>query len=766
MLQFIRRRWLLLTIGIVLVLAGLAAVMFRDRLVPASTHDEAELPAKPEAPPDLEKFRDTYASGVEALQRDDGADAVKHLASFSFGPRAVEEYRLYYLANGYQLTGDSNAARATLARLWHRGPHLVYAADAGFNLANLYVTDGDFNHAAAVYSGIAKHAASEPSVTSAAYWNSVGAHVNEGDLAGAFAAARKIIVDYPKSNEAADAIAFARAIHGIDEKTAVPLSAQERLDRATALIRLNDAQDGLDELDALDKVAPPALKPQIQLQRGVALNRLRRYEDSNKVLEPLTDGYFKYAIPALYTASKNYSIVAASINPTVYKTVKEKKQVGTVKVRVGKGKKRRTVTKPKYAIVSKQIKLIDLAKKNKKEEYERLGSERLKDLLALPLEPAMRLDVLNTLIARAEAKNQDEYVMQLVPQVIKLDALSDPALQHIWDKAWAAYARGDLSGAQKLFRYISDTYTNPNVKRQSEYWYARSAERRGAKEEARAIYQKLASAPYADLYALHAVSRGAKRTENTTNPIGDGGTDWREIAEKNMPAELRLAYELSALQDMRAAYIETRHNTRRESIRFAEALMADYYNSVHQPVLMYRSIRRAWPQLATVEQDSVPDYFLRMYYPVRYVEAIRKYAGKQKIDPNLVQALILQESYYNPEAKSAVGATGLMQLMPPTAREIAQRLHIPFGDRRLTNPEVNIELGCYHLRMLLNMFDNNQYLAVASYNGGQGNVLKWKRAAPGRPLDEFIESIPFPETRNYVKRLTMLKSSYSRLTPH
>jgi soluble lytic murein transglycosylase len=178
---------------------------------------------------------------------------------------------------------------------------------------------------------------------------------------------------------------------------------------------------------------------------------------------------------------------------------------------------------------------------------------------------------------------------------------------------------------------------------------------------------------------------------------------------------------------------------------------------------MQRAVKRAFPQIATVEQDSAPVYFLKMYYPVKYVDSIKKYAARNGLDPYLVMGLILQESSFIPNAKSAVGATGLMQLMPPTAKELAKRLHVPFGQARLENPEVNVELGTAHLKMLVNMFNGNALLAVASYNAGQGNVLKWKRGAPGRPMDEFVESIPFPETRNYVKRVTMLRSSYARM---
>lgn len=757
MLQWFRKRWWVAAVVVVLVGLGLAGVTFRGRLFRTAVHEEPDLPSKEEAPPDLQKLRDAYAAGTAALARKDGADAVKHLSSFTFGPRAVEEYRLYYLANAYEMAGNPAAMRATLAKLWSRKPKLVHAADAGNKLGALYTAIGDWNRAAEVYAAIGD--------VPAARWNTVTARLHGGDVAGAYFAARSIVIHQPASEEAENAIALVRAIDGLAKDAPLRLTPSERLERATALVNGNAAQKALEELAALERIAPASLKQAIQLQRGVALHQLKRFEDSNKVLEPLTSGPFKYAIPALRTASKNYAVVSASIDPRVYKTVKEKKRTGTKKVRVGKGKKRRWVKKPVYRTVSRQIELIDLAKKNKKAEYDRLASERLKDLLQIEeLGEDMRYEVLNSLINRAASKNQDAYVMELVPQVIKLDPVADPALQHFWDKGWAAYTRGDLAAARKLFRFIADTYTHPNVRRQSEYWYARTIERLGLKEEARAIYQKLAAAPYADIYALHAVSRGAKRTEVKTNPLKKNGPDWREIAEKEMPQELQIAYELTALSAMRDAYNEVRRNMRRRNAKYAEALLADVYNASGNKILMYRSIRRAWPQLATPEQDSAPAYFIGMYYPRRYAEEIEEYSNKQNLDPNLVRALILQESYYNPKARSPVGATGLMQLMPPTAKEHARKMGISFAISRLENPEVNVRLGTFHLRMLLNMFRGNTYLAVASYNAGQGNVLKWRRGAPQKPMDEFLESIPFQETRNYVKRVTMLKSAYERLT--
>jgi soluble lytic murein transglycosylase-like protein/tetratricopeptide (TPR) repeat protein len=754
------RKWFLIATATVVVAAMLVSTVYLLWRPPDEQFVEER--GEPEAPPDLANLRDRFIAGAEAVLRKDGREAVQQLASFHFGSRNVEEYRLYYLAGGYELTGNRKAARATLDKLWRRKPRLIHAEEALFNLAGMHVRAGAWSDAAAVYQGIARHTENS-AIAGTARWREIETSLAVGDISAARTAAVAMTVHSPNAPETVKAIELVRSLDELKEDEALPLAHEQRFERAVNLMRDGEPRLALAELTALEPSAPESLRPPIQLHRGLALHRMRRYDESTRVLERLTATYYKYAIPALYHLALNYRTVSASIDPTVTKTITERKQVGTVKVRVGKGKKRRTVTRPKFANVKRTIKLIDLARKKKKEEYARLSSERLKDMLLLPLSEPLRLEVLNTLIGAAVSKNQDAYAQELVQQAVKLDPLGDPALQHFWNKAWTSYTKGDLGTARKLLRFIADTYRNPNVKRQAEYWFGRTIERQGGKEEAAAIYRRLASAPYADLYALHAESRGAPRQTRRDNPLRENRPDWPEIAEKQMPTELRLAYELTALTAFRDARLEIQKNIRPENHRYAEALLADLYNSTGNELLMYKSIRRAWPQLATVEQDSVPPYFLRMYYPVKYEDAVRKYAARNGLDPYLVMGLILQESYYNPKARSMVGATGLMQIMPPTGKEIAGRLRIPFGAARLENPEVNIQLGTHHLRRLIDMFGGNAYLAIASYNAGQGNVLRWRRTPRGKPLDEFLESIPFPETRNYVKRVTLLRSSYERL---
>jgi soluble lytic murein transglycosylase-like protein len=743
-----RRRWVVVVaVVLVPVMAAVTVLWTRPH---RWLNREFVVPAVPEAPPDLQKLRPAFDAGLEALRRGDGADAVKQFSSFTFGKRAVEQYRLYYLANACQLAGQRGRARATLAQLWRSHPAFVVQTDAGLNLGGLYASIADWRHAARVFDEVAAQA-DNSAIAASARWSAIDSSFARGDIASVLYDARNIAIRNPRAAQASHAIELVRAITGVAKDAPVKLSDAERLTRAVSFLRDGDPQNALDELTALDASGVPAdLRLPMELNRGLALNQLHRFEESNKVLEPLASGAYRIAIPAIFTASQNYRALSSFINPMVTKTIVVKQQVKA------KGKKKR------FKNVKKNVQLVDLAKKAKRDEYDHLSAERLKDLLPLPLADEVRIGVLNTLIGLVEARNQDDYEQQLVVQLAKLDPSQEAGLQHFWDKAWTAYARGDLNGARDLLAFVRNSYRGPNTKREAMYWYARCGERLGRKAEAAAMYHELVSAPYDDIYATEAEKRGAKRQASNDNPLTANRPDWRDIAEQNMPKELRLGYELTALSDFRDAQQEIDKNRGRGNQPFADALLADLYHASGNAIPMLKALHSAFPALATVEQGSVPPYFLKMYYPLKYDDWIRKYASKSGVDPYTIMGLIHQESYYNARAKSGAGATGLMQLMPATGRELAANFHIA---PRLDDPETNIRLGTAHYKMLVNLFSGSNELAIAAYNAGQGRVLQWRRAATGKPMDEFIEAIPYRETRTYVKHVVMLASTYKRMYP-
>lgn len=748
-------RFILITATVIALVAVVALLVMRR---PERAAREQKATEAPPAPPDLAKYRADFSAGVEALARGDGAEAVRHFERIEFGARAVEEYRLYYLANALQLAGEAAAARRTLASLWRRSPKLVYRNDVAFNIASLYAEAGSWSEAAEVYGTLAARE-ENAAVAGEARWSYIEARLYGGDPAAALFAAKNLLIENPDSPRAAEAIAVTRALLSLPATAALPLTGEERLERAENLLRDKNASAVLSELAAFnaDALNPP-YRQRVLLARGLALQQLRRWADSEKTLAPLLTDQFRFAIPATRASARNNAVLGAAINPVSYKTVKEKKRVGTVKVRT---KRKKYVRRPKYRTTTRSVKVINLQLKLKKDDYERTASERLRDLLEMPLPTQLRKETLTALLARAEEKNQDAYVRELVTHLVKIDPDADPGLQRFWDKAWGAYSRNDLKTARELLSFIRDTYRSPNVRRQAIYWLARIDGRTGNDEAAARAYQQLVDSEYEDLYARFARARGGKPSKRERITLEDA-PDWNEVAEKGMPAELRLAWELLSLDTLRDARIELQENTNDRNRKWADALLGQLFHRLGNFHAAYRFMRRAYPELATSEQTEVPRQFIRMYYPLDHKEKIVTEAKRHGLDPYLVMALIRQESAYDPRARSPVGATGLMQIMPATGRELARRLGKGYSDAKLNDPQYNIELGTLYLKQLINRFRSTE-LALAAYNGGMGNVWKWQAAFRGKAPDEFIESIPFSETRGYVKRITMMRSTYEEL---
>ena len=140
---------------------------------------------------------------------------------------------------------------------------------------------------------------------------------------------------------------------------------------------------------------------------------------------------------------------------------------------------------------------------------------------------------------------------------------------------------------------------------------------------------------------------------------------------------------------------------------------------------------------------------LEILYPKPYLDELSRTLKKDTLDPIIVLSLIRQESVFNPLARSPVGARGLMQLMPATAR----RLRRSVRDKHLVNPNINIELGTKYFKGLVKRYDGNLVYVLAAYNAGEGRVERWKDNLfdSDAPILKNIESIPFLETRNYVK---------------
>lgn len=157
-------------------------------------------------------------------------------------------------------------------------------------------------------------------------------------------------------------------------------------------------------------------------------------------------------------------------------------------------------------------------------------------------------------------------------------------------------------------------------------------------------------------------------------------------------------------------------------------------------------------------------WFLRMVFPLHYRDVVAAKAVKYRVDPFLIIAMVRVESHFNPEARSEKGAVGLMQLMPETADWIyGQMERGNFDPALLHDPEINVELGVWYLRSLLDEFGADPVLALAAYNGGRGRVAEWLSKEQWTGQRDTLHQIPFPETRSYVERVLTVREWYRKL---
>lgn len=221
-----------------------------------------------------------------------------------------------------------------------------------------------------------------------------------------------------------------------------------------------------------------------------------------------------------------------------------------------------------------------------------------------------------------------------------------------------------------------------------------------------------------------------------------------------LPAKARLLADLG----LNSAAERTLHDE--------EPVLRERYSSRASETLcrQYESLDRGWRRYS-LAAGSVEGGILRSaptasnlwawncLYPRPYSATVERLEQRYELPPGLVYSVMRQESAFRPEARSQVGAVGLMQLMPSTAERAARELSMEHASERLTQAEYNLELGAFYLGKLLGSFDQQAALAVASYNAGPRAVSDWVQAGKRVPLDLWAARIPYAETRNYVARV-------------
>jgi soluble lytic murein transglycosylase len=326
-----------------------------------------------------------------------------------------------------------------------------------------------------------------------------------------------------------------------------------------------------------------------------------------------------------------------------------------------------------------------------------------------------------------------------------------------WWLALSAFRAGEYRRASELFAAYAREDADPMVRGRGTYWQARALALAGDREGALAGYRATIRAAPLHWYALLA-------RERLLEAGADPGAPLPEVPRQDPgpPPTLELppaAAVLRALGLDRNARAEARAQERallaRGGLRALVALYLDIgeYGRAHRLVAGHEALSR--PALAGER------WAWEAAYPRAFESEVRAAADAQRVPPELLWAIMRQESAYDPDAVSYADAIGLLQVLPSTARRIARALGVPFRRELLFDPAWNTRLGAAEIGPLLERY--GLPLCLASYNAGAARVDEWLMRSGDIDLDLFVEDIPFEQTRNYVRRVTSHYARYLHL---
>ena len=334
------------------------------------------------------------------------------------------------------------------------------------------------------------------------------------------------------------------------------------------------------------------------------------------------------------------------------------------------------------------------------------------------------------------------------------------------------YAASSRMLTEHLARYAQKDTTNRG---KAGYWAARDSERAGNTAEACALYdgvmyrysanwygylasQRLAamSCPASGLPAGSQAASAVAALKTIT--VAPETSTAKELARAEKSEELSLV----GLFDWAIDELEEAKKTAENSPKINLAL-AKHYQMKGDNVNALLALAKSYPDYSQMFPEEMGRDEWEIFYPLTNWNEIKHWASQRRLDKYQVAGLIRQESVFNPRAKSHANAYGLMQLLIPTARSTARKYgsSATISADSLFQPPINIELGTAYMRDQFDKFGRIEYVAVA-YNAGPGRVGPWRASLP-MEIDEFVEAIPFRETKGYVQGVVRNTAQYKRL---
>jgi len=361
--------------------------------------------------------------------------------------------------------------------------------------------------------------------------------------------------------------------------------------------------------------------------------------------------------------------------------------------------------------------------------------------------------------------DEEDKAASIYEHLIEKYPNSDLVVDALWQVGWINFRSGDYEEALKYFSEMESRFPTSVLYERSAYWSARASQKLGDAESAKLYFNKLMMRSPLSYYGILAKRRaeefGIKLDQIPKQPLLLQSNSQNGEAGLHLEKAVKL-FELGLRTDGVSEFIKARSVKTDEKYFWYDAALIAYGEGLYDQAI---SVSKIYFKDAVAGLTEMQDpLFWNMAYPQGYMNAVTYEAKKNDLDPLIVYAIIKEESSYNPLAVSSAGAVGLMQIMPATGEFIAGKISLNnYNDSFLTDYRVNVKLGSWYLAYVLSKFDWNLVKALAAYNGGPGNVSKWEEKIGDLEDDEFIESIPLWETKEYVKKVLRSYWEYKRI---
>ena len=340
-------------------------------------------------------------------------------------------------------------------------------------------------------------------------------------------------------------------------------------------------------------------------------------------------------------------------------------------------------------------------------------------------------------------REEFEEAQRLYRLIIEKYPKREEARKSAWNLGWVHYRKKEYEKALEAF---SDRAWAYGAERERFlYWYARAAEKRGDKPGALFALGKLADSRKITYYSALAKMRLGENLLPSPPPAAahPGNPFGKNPALKKFLFLAKAGIHDLALRE--AGLLRPRAKTVTQRL---------YLASLYLRARDYKSSISLANGLRSPEA-------LRLSFPKGFEKRVRFFSRKYALDEFLVYSVIREESHFDREAVSVSDARGLMQLLPSTALEAAPKAGLSnFETSQLFSPDINLNLGCYYLSWLLESFEGNFAVSLAGYNGGPTSAKTWYEKNGALDIDEFVEEIPFEQSRNYVKKILRSYAAY------